>query len=192
MRSSRSPILRPAQAVAALPEDFYRNRLDCEPLARRAVGDIRKLAVFEFLHAPAITADDEPRPVAMRVPAAGNERIERFDAVHMAEGRQALERAIDLHRSPYSAAAHPFENVIGRQRLLAASERIQHRLVIGRRLLCHSPMLYTGMLCCNIISACLSPPGKECGLSQGRELDPHDLHSPLAWVEPHAWKGRDV
>src|SRR4029079_5780237 len=116
-----------------------------------------KLAVFELLHAPAVATDDEPRPVAMHVLAAGDERIERFDAVHMAESRQALERAINLHRSAYAAPAHPLENVIGRQRLFAAPERLQHRLVIGRGLLCHGLMLASGLLCCNIISACLGP-----------------------------------
>src|SRR5688500_3381377 len=104
MRSSRSPVRGPAAAaVAAMSEDFHRNLVHRETLARGAVRDICQLAVFELLHASAIAADDEPRSVAMGVPAAGNERIERFDAVHMAEGCQSLERTIDLHGRPDAA-----------------------------------------------------------------------------------------
>jgi hypothetical protein len=70
-----------------MPEDLHRNLLDGEILARGAVCDIRKLIILELLDAAAVAADDEPRStMAMRIFAAGDERVESLDAMHLAEG----------------------------------------------------------------------------------------------------------
>lgn len=87
---------------------------------------LEQRGVDEFIHRAAAVADGErngpPRQVIIVVRmvmfafAAGHERVERFDAVHLAGGDQLIESPIHGQRCRDPGRSEPIQEIVGAQR----------------------------------------------------------------------------
>jgi len=122
-------VLRRFAAIATGPVMFNHAAGDLEP------GGLAVIMVMgvPFLDGAAMLADEELGQVALMTMIAGDEGVERFDAVDEAQFGQEIQRPVNGRR--FGAAAFGFqavEQVIGFDRAAILDNQLQHMLAQRR------------------------------------------------------------